>query len=416
MDKFIINGGKELEGEVRISGAKNAVLPVITAAILADGVSVIRNVPDLRDVISMCSLLEVLGAKTNFENSVLTIDSTGINNYHAPYDLVRKMRASVYVLGPLMGRFGRAEVSLPGGCAWGPRPIDLHLSGIEKLGAKIDLDGGYIKASAQKLKGNYIKFKKSSVGATGNVLMASVFADGETVMENTAVEPEITSLAETLVNMGAEISGIGERTMKITGVDRLEPMDISVIPDRIEAGTFLTACALTGGKLILKNAYADHIQAVIEALRRTGVKIESGKDISIESDGMFRPVDMITDVYPGFPTDMQAQWIAMMSVAKGNSIIEDTIYHDRFTHVAELNRLGADISVENNRAYIKSVEKLIGAPVMSTDLRASASLIMAGLRAEGTTTVQRIYHIDRGYESIEKKLQAVGADIVRIRD
>ncbi|MCP4726191.1 MAG: UDP-N-acetylglucosamine 1-carboxyvinyltransferase [bacterium] len=415
MDKFIINGGKQLEGEVKISGAKNAVLPVITAAILANGVSTIKNVPNLQDVNSMCKLLEVLGAKTNFENSVLTIDSTGIKNYHAPYDLVRKMRASVYVLGPLLGRFGLAEVSLPGGCAWGPRPIDLHLSGMESLGAKIDLDGGYIKATAKKLKGNYVKFKKSSVGATGNVLMAAVLAEGETVMENTAVEPEITFLAESLQSMGAKITGIGERILKITGVSKLDPMNISVIPDRIEAGTFLTACAIAGGKITLKNAEKGHINAVLEALKKTGVQIETGTDITIESDGVYKPVDVMTDVYPGFPTDMQAQWIALMSVADGNSIIEDTIYHDRFTHVAELNRLGANISVENNRAYVKSTGKLIGAPVMSTDLRASASLIMAGLRAEGKTAVQRIYHIDRGYESIEKKLQNLGADIERVR-
>ncbi|MFC1564333.1 UDP-N-acetylglucosamine 1-carboxyvinyltransferase [candidate division KSB1 bacterium] len=416
MDKFIINGGNRLAGEVKISGAKNAVLPVIAASILAEGKNRIKNVPDLRDVRSMCSMLEYLGAKTEFSDSELVIDTSGVNKFQAPYDLVRKMRASVYVLGPLTGRYGKAEVSLPGGCAWGPRPIDLHLSGIEKLGAKIDLEGGYIKANTEKLRGNYIKFKKSSVGATGNVLMAAVLAEGDTVMENTAIEPDITFLAETLVSMGAKIDGIGERVLKITGVSKLEPMNVSVIPDRIEAGTFLTACALAGGKITLRNAEPGHIRSVLDALKKTGVKINTGDGITIESDGIYDPVDIITDVFPGFPTDMQAQWIALMSVAKGNSIIEDTIYHDRFTHVAELNRLGANITVDNNKAYVKSVKELIGAPVMSTDLRASASLIMAGLRAKGQTVVQRVYHIDRGYESIEKKLLKLGADIKRINN
>ncbi|KPK88365.1 UDP-N-acetylglucosamine 1-carboxyvinyltransferase [bacterium SM23_31] len=413
MDKFIINGGKPLEGTVYIGGAKNAVLPAIAASLLASGISTISNAPQLRDVSTMCHLLRSLGAQIVFKDGVLTIDTANVNSFEAPYDIVKTMRASVYVLGPLIARFGKVLVSLPGGCAWGPRPIDLHLFGIKKLGAAISLDKGYINAAADTLHGAEIAFAKSSVGATGNVLMAAVTAKGKTVIRNAAVEPEITSLTENLVKMGAHIEGIGTSSLKISGVTSLEPLHTTVIPDRIEAGTFMAAGAIAGGKIILKNAEPSHLSAVIEKMRAAGISVKVGEEIIVESDGNILPADVLTDIYPGFPTDLQAQWIALMSVAKGNTVVEDTIFFDRFTHVAELNRLGADINVEANKAYIKGVDELKGAHVMSTDLRASASLILAGLRAKNQTEVHRIYHIDRGYESIEKKLQALGASIRR---
>ncbi|MFC1514136.1 UDP-N-acetylglucosamine 1-carboxyvinyltransferase [candidate division KSB1 bacterium] len=416
MDRLIINGGRKLEGSVRISGAKNAVLPLIAAALLSNGKSIIKNVPHLRDVFTMCRLLNMLGAESELKDGTLLLDTSGINSVEAPYELVKTMRASVYVMGPLLARFGESKVSQPGGCAWGPRPIDLHLYGMEKLGAHIELEEGYIKASASKLTGGEIHFRKSSVGATGNVLMASVMAEGETVITNAAIEPEISSLAYNLVKMGANIEGIGSKELRITGVRKLNSLETSVIPDRIEAGTFLTAAALTGGKVTLENAEQNHLSSIIDKLKVAGASISADKDIIIESEGYIKPTDVVTEIYPGFPTDMQAQWIALMSIANGNSVVEDTIYLDRFTHVAELNRLGADIKVEFNKAYVSGVKELKGAPVMSTDLRASASLILAGLKAQGTTEVHRIYHIDRGYEAIEEKLSALGADIKRVSD
>jgi len=416
MEKFIINGGKPLEGTVRISGAKNAVLPAMAAALLADGASVIENVPDLRDVRTMAHLLRILGAQVTFHDETLTINTGHVNFFEAPYDLVKTMRASVYVLGPLAARYGRARVSLPGGCAWGPRPIDLHLYGMEKLGAELELDNGYIDARAGRLRGAEITFSKVSVGATGNILMAAVLADGETVIRNAAIEPEITALAATLNAMGARIQGIGTPTLTVTGASSLKPLHCTVIPDRIEAGTFILACALAGGKITLESADAAHLSSVIEQVRNAGIAVDAGAAITVESGGTIQPVDVRTAVYPGFPTDMQAQWIALMSVAQGESAIEDTIFFDRFTHVAELNRFGADISVHMNTAVVRGVDRLYGAPVMSTDLRASASLIIAGLRAQGQTLIDRIYHIDRGYCAIEKKLRKLGADIQRINE
>ena len=415
MDRFIIKGGKPLEGTVPISGAKNAVLPAMTAALLTDGTSVIRNVPHLKDVVTMCQLLRMLGAAVEFENETLTIDTSKVSNYEAPYDLVKTMRASVYVLGPLIARLGKARVSLPGGCSWGPRPIDLHLFGLERLGVKLELNEGYIHAEADKLKGSEINFKKSSVGASGNVLMAAVTAEGKTVINNAAIEPEITFLVECLNSMGARIEGGGTSTLTIDGVSSLGSLDISVIPDRIEAGTFLLAGAISGGKITLDGADPSHLTVLFEKLELSGVDVEFENGITLESDGHILPVDVQTDIYPGFPTDMQAQWIALMCIADGNSVVEDTIFYDRFTHVQELTRLGAEITVGMNEAIIRGVDQLLGAPVMSTDLRASACLILAGLRAKGTTEVHRIYHLDRGYESIEKKLQALGADIRRVR-
>ena len=415
MDRFIIKGGKPLEGTVPISGAKNAVLPAMTAALLTDGTSVIRNVPHLKDVVTMCQLLRMLGAAVEFENETLTIDTSKVSNYEAPYDLVKTMRASVYVLGPLIARLGKARVSLPGGCSWGPRPIDLHLFGLEQLGAKLELNEGYIHAEADKLQGSEINFKKSSVGASGNVLMAAVTAEGKTVIKNAAIEPEITFLVECLNSMGARIEGGGTSTLTIDGVSSLGSLDTSVIPDRIEAGTFLLACAISGGKITLEGADPSHLTVLLEKLELSGVDVECVNGITLESDGHILPVDVQTDIYPGFPTDMQAQWIALMCIADGNSVVEDTIFYDRFTHVQELTRLGAEITVGMNEAIIRGVDRLHGAQVMSTDLRASACLILAGLRAQGTTEVHRIYHLDRGYESIEKKLQALGADIRRVR-
>ncbi|MCH7495003.1 MAG: UDP-N-acetylglucosamine 1-carboxyvinyltransferase [Candidatus Marinimicrobia bacterium] len=414
MDKFVINGGNELNGTIRVSGAKNAVLPVMAAALLAEGKSVIRNVPNLRDTRTMAKLLSIIGADVVFENGVMEIDASGANNPEAPYELVKTMRASFYVLGPLTARFGRARISLPGGCAWGPRPVDLHLKGIEALGAKVTLDDGYINTKADRLKGATIKLAVSSVGATGNLLMAAATADGETVIENAAMEPEIVCLTDFLNRMGADISGRGTDMLRIKGVDRLQAVNMDVIPDRIEAGTYLVAAAAVGGDVTVDGAEPEHLKAIIDKLKESGANVDiDGKKISVSSEGRLKATDVGTEVYPGYPTDMQAQWIALMSTAGGKSVVTDTIYKDRFTHVAELVRLGVDVTLKGNSALVRGVKNLKGAPVMSTDIRASASLIIAGLMAEGRTDLHRIYHIDRGYDNIEKKLQGIGADISR---
>ncbi|MFC1726006.1 UDP-N-acetylglucosamine 1-carboxyvinyltransferase [candidate division KSB1 bacterium] len=416
MDKFIIRGGKSLKGSVKISGSKNATLPVIAATILAPGKYKLSNVPDLKDVHSMIGLLKHLGAQVEFFNNILEIDTSNVNNYVAPYDIVRKMRASIYVLGSLLGRFKKAKVSLPGGCAWGPRPVDLHIQGIKKLNVNIELDEGYINANTKKLKGNLIDFPKSSVGATGNILMAAVLAEGTTVINNAAKEPEIESLVKFLLKMGAEIEGLGSDTLAVTGVKELHPVEEKMIPDRIEAATYLVAGAITCGEVEIRDCIPGHFESVLEKLKIAGNELTINKDkVKISNPGgSLKSVDVITGVYPGFPTDMQAQWIALMAYADGISYIEDRIFLDRFTHVAELVRLGADIKMENNIAIVTGVNKLKGAPVMSTDLRASASLVLAGLIAEGKTEILRIYHIDRGYERIGEKLQALGAEIVRV--
>ncbi len=414
MDTIVINGRKPLSGSVKISGAKNAVLPIMTAALMAEGESIIKRVPDLRDTRTMIKLMEIIGAECSFNNNLLKINSSGVDNPEAPYDLVKTMRASFYVLGPLLARFGTVKVSLPGGCAWGPRPVDFHLKALEKLGAKVTLKSGYILAEAKKLKGAKITFEFPSVGATGNVVMAAATAKGRTIIENAAREPEIVQLCEYLNKMGASIEGIRTSRLIINGVESLHPADIDVIPDRIEAGTFLIAGALLG-KIKLTDVNPKHLDTVTEKLIEVGTSIEfDSNSIIIEpSDSRLNPVDMTTAVFPGFPTDLQAQWIAIMSLAKGSSIITDTVYHDRFSHVPELNRFGADIKVEKNVAFIRGVKELVGAPVMSTDIRASASLILAGLAAKGKTTVSRIYHIDRGYERIEEKFKLLGAEIER---
>jgi len=355
----------------------------------------------------------MVGAETEFREQCLTIDASKVNSFEAPYELVKTMRASFYVMGPLLGRFGEARVSLPGGCAWGPRPVDYHLKGFEKLGAQIVLEDGYIIARAKKLKGARIHFEIPSVGATANIVMAAVLAEGTTRITNAAMEPHIVQVCEVLNEMGAQIEGVGTSILKIYGVDSLNPVEVITIPDMIEAGTFLMAGA-TLGNITLNNVKAAHLSIVMQKLEQAGCKIHvDGDSISIEKSDQLEAVDMTTDVYPGFPTDLQAQWIALMSLANGSSIITDTIYHDRFSHVPELVRLGANISLENNVAVIRGVKKLRGAQVMSTDIRASASLVIAGLMAEGRTNISRIYHIDRGYERIEKKFQSLGADIYR---
>lgn len=414
MDKIVVIGGHDLKGTIQISGSKNAVLPIMTATLLAEGAYRIKNVPMLRDVKTMSHLLQSIGAEVNIDEHCLTIDTTGCSVFEAPYDLVKTMRASIYVLGPLVGRFGYGRVSLPGGCAWGPRPINLHITSLRKLGAYIEIDQGYIIAKAKRLRGAHISLDIPSVGATGNILMAAVLARGTTTIDNAAKEPEIISLCQFLQKMGANIHGIGMGHLEIEGVDNLHPAEYKIIPDRIETGTFLTATHIVGGNVRLEGTCSSHLVAVIHKLRDCGAIIEEGEDwIHIESNGRISPLNVSTAVYPGFPTDMQAQWMALMSVAKGSSIVMDTIFFDRFTHVAELQRLGADITLDGNVAIIKGVAHLAGAHVMSTDLRASASLILAGLVAQGRTDISRVYHIDRGYESIEKKMKSLGAEIWR---
>ena len=413
MDKIFIEGQKTLSGSVQISGAKNAVLPIMTAALMAEGRSVVTRVPDLRDTRTMIRLMEIVGATCSFENGRLVIDGGTVNNPEAPYDLVKTMRASFYVLGPLLARFGVVKVSLPGGCAWGPRPVDFHLKGLEKLGAKITLESGYIIAEAKRLQGTKISFEFPSVGATGNIAMAAATAEGTTIIENAAREPEIVQLCEYLNTMGACIRGIGTTRLTIDGVETLRSADIDVIPDRIEAGTFLTAGALLG-EITLNGVIPEHLDSVILHFKEAGCNVSTtSNSVTIAQADKIQPVDMTTAVYPGFPTDLQAQWVALMTLAKGSSMITDTVYHDRFSHVPELNRFGANIKVENNTAFVRGVDALVGAPVMSTDIRASASLIVAGLAAKGRTEVSRVYHIDRGYEQIEEKFRSLGANIWR---
>ena len=416
VDKLVIHGKKPLKGTVEISGAKNAVLPMMTAALLTEGITTIHKVPDLRDTRTMIRLLEMVGAGVEFENGTLKIDGSTVNKLEAPYELVKTMRASFYVMGPLLGRFGEVKVSLPGGCAWGPRPVDFHLMGMEKLGANVTLEQGYVLAQGSTLKGANICFDFPSVGATGNVVMAAVLAKGTTVIERAAKEPDIVQLCEMLNKMGAKISGLNTSTLTINGVDELNPVEMTVIPDRIEAGTFLMAGAALGD-ITLNHAEPDHLKTVLDKLEEFGAHYttEPGK-INIKKADTVNAVDVTTEVYPGFPTDLQAQWMALMSITDGQSIVTDTVYHDRFTHIPELNRLGADISLHDNVATVQGTQSLKGAQVMSTDIRASASLILAGLMAEGQTDVSRIYHIDRGYEKIEEKFSSLGAEIYRVSE
>lgn len=416
MDKLVIRGGKPLKGEVRISGAKNAALPIMASTILAHGEHTIERVPHLRDVMTMGRLLANLGAGFHFENNKAILDCSKINNFEAPYDLVKTMRASVLVLCPLVARFGRAKVSLPGGCAIGARPINLHLMGLEKMGAKIKLESGYVIAKANRLKGASIYFDTITVTGTENLMMAAVLAKGTTILENAAREPEVVDLANYLIAMGAKINGAGGSVIEIEGVDELKPInDYRIIPDRIETGTFMAIAGITGGDLVLKDCKSEHLDAVIMKLKDTGVVFkETKRGLRVIGHERLVARDAKTIPYPGFPTDMQAQFMAMMTVANGTSVIKETVFENRFMHVAELKRMGADISIEGGTATIKGVEKLKGAPVMATDLRASASLVVAALCAEGETVIHRIYHLDRGYEKMDEKLRHVGADIERI--
>ncbi len=416
MDKIIVEGGHRLCGEVRISGAKNAALPILISSMLADGVNTYANVPNLRDIDSTLLLLSNLGARIETSGDTVQIDAGGLNNFEAPYDIVRKMRASILVLGPLVARLKKARVSMPGGCAIGARPINLHLKGLAGLGANIEIKHGYVEASADELNGAEIYFDIATVTGTENIMMAAVLAKGTTVLRNAAREPEIIALAEALNQMGADIHGAGTTVITINGVSSLKPVSFRIIPDRIEAGTFMVAAALTGGNVTLVNAEPDHLGAVIDMLRLTGAEIShDGKTVKVQGQETITSVDLKTQPYPGFPTDMQAQFMVLMSVANGTSVISETIFENRFIHVSELKRMGADITISGNTATVKGVSKLSGAPVMATDLRASASLILAGLVAEGQTKVNRVYHLDRGYQAIEKKFAGIGAVIERVR-
>lgn len=417
MDKLIIHGGAKLKGEVMISGAKNAALPIMVASILASGESRISRVPELVDVVTMGRLISNLGAAFEYNSGQVTINSERITNHVAPYSLVKTMRASVLVLGPLVARMGTARVSLPGGCAIGARPINLHLMGLEKMGVRIELDKGYVNARASGLKGASIYFDIPTVTGTENLLMAAAIAKGTTIIKNAAKEPEVVDLADALNSMGAKIRGAGESIIEVEGVRELKPLTYSIIPDRVEAGTFMTIAGITGGDIIIKGCRPEHNDALITKLKGAGLNIEKN-DTKMRVKGPERPNarDIMTMPYPGFPTDMQAQFMALMSIARGTSTIRETIFENRFMHVAELIRMGADIGIEGGVATVKGVQKLRGADVMATDLRASASLIVAGLAAEGITTIHRLYHLDRGYEKIEEKLKGLGAIVERVKD
>ncbi|MCJ8502148.1 UDP-N-acetylglucosamine 1-carboxyvinyltransferase [Desulfatitalea alkaliphila] len=416
MDKILVQGGHPLKGSVTISGAKNAALPILSAALLCDGPNTFSNVPDLRDIHSTMELLSHLGARCEMADHTVRVDAAGLNNHEAPYDLVRKMRASILVLGPLVARLKRARVSLPGGCAIGARPINLHLRGLELLGATIELSHGYVEAVCEQLRGAEIYFDMVTVTGTENLMMAAALADGTTVLRNAACEPEVTALADVLNAMGARIQGAGTPDIVIEGVARLHPVEARIIPDRIETGTFMAAAALTNGDVTIHGAEPDHMEAVIHKLRRAGACIEVRNDgIRVQGCAPLHSVDLKTLPYPGFPTDMQAQFMVLMSVARGSCLITETIFENRFIHVSELHRMGADITVTGNVALVKGVSRLSGAPVMATDLRASACLILAGLIAENTTEVNRVYHLDRGYESLERKFQQLGAAIRRVK-
>ncbi|MCF8242452.1 MAG: UDP-N-acetylglucosamine 1-carboxyvinyltransferase [Melioribacteraceae bacterium] len=417
MDKFVIEGGNKLNGRVKVSGAKNSALALMPAVLLTSGKSVFNNIPEVNDIFTMSKLLKHLGVVVDFNSHNLELDASNITSQDAPYEHVKKMRASVYVLGPLLARFGYAKVSLPGGCAWGPRPINLHLEAMKKLGAEVNLEEGYIVAKAKKLTGAQIHFDVSSVGATGNAMMAASLAKGNTLITNAAIEPEITLLAEYLKKCGVSIDGIGTKTIEIEGTENISGTDFNNISDRIEAGTLLIAGAITNSNIAIEFPHHEHLNSLIWKLEETGAKLLINNDI-IEIDSTnneIESIDVSTDVYPGFPTDLQAQWTALMSLSNSTARVTDSIYSDRFKHVPELVRLGANIEVIDNSAVIKGVKELKGAKVMSTDLRASASLVLGGLAAKGTTEVLRIYHLDRGYQRIEEKLSQLGARIDRVK-
>ncbi|MCW5665767.1 MAG: UDP-N-acetylglucosamine 1-carboxyvinyltransferase [Piscinibacter sp.] len=419
MDKLLIRGGRRLHGEIAIAGAKNAALPELCAALLTAEPVTLENVPRLQDVATTLKLLRNMGARAERSEAspeTVAIDASGVTSPEAPYDLVKTMRASILVLGPLLARFGEATVSLPGGCAIGSRPVDQHIKGLQAMGAEITVEHGYILAKAKRLKGARITTDMVTVTGTENLLMAATLAEGETILENAAQEPEIPDLAELLIKMGARIQGHGTHRIRIQGVERLHGTTHRIVPDRIETGTFLCAVAATGGELLLRDARADHLDAVLEKLREAGMGIETGSDwIRLKSSGRPKAVSFRTSEYPAFPTDMQAQFMALDCIAEGASKVTETIFENRFMHVNELVRLGANIVVDGHTALVQGVPKLSGATVMATDLRASASLVIGGLVADGQTLVDRIYHLDRGYDRMEAKLRGIGADIERIK-
>lgn len=416
MDKLLITGGNRLNGDIAISGAKNAALPILCAGLLTAGDVALQNVPALQDVATMLKLLKQMGLRVTEESGVVTLNGANIDKLEAPYDLVKTMRASILVLGPLLARFGEAKVSLPGGCAIGSRPVDQHIKGLQAMGAEITIEAGYIHAKAKRLRGARIVTDMITVTGTENLLMAATLADGETVLENAAREPEVTDLANLLVAMGAKISGIGTDRLVIQGVESLHGASHTVIADRIETATFLCAVAATGGDITVKNTRSDILDVALDKLREAGVIITTGPDwIRAQMSGRPKAVSFRTTEYPGFPTDMQAQFMALDCIANGTARVTETIFENRFMHVQEMNRLGAHIEIDGHTAIVNGVEKLVGAPVMATDLRASASLVIAALAAQGETLIDRIYHLDRGYDRMEVKLSAVGAQIQRVK-
>ncbi|MBF0186672.1 MAG: UDP-N-acetylglucosamine 1-carboxyvinyltransferase [Magnetococcales bacterium] len=418
MDKIIVRGGTPLRGSIPISGAKNATLPALAASLLSDTKLHLTDIPHLKDVTTMLELLGQHGVSITIDEKLgVEIDGAGVNNTCAPYNLVRTMRASILVMGPLLARHGRAEISMPGGCAIGSRPVDLHLRGLEAMGAKIELSGGYIRATAKKLHGAHFVFDLVTVTGTENLMMAATLADGLTILENAACEPEVVDLATCLNKMGAKIEGAGTSTLRIEGVERLIRAKHTILPDRIEAATFMVAAALTDGDVVLTNTDPTILESPIAKLRDAGALVDVDLDartIRTRSSGRLRAIDIKTFPYPGFPTDLQAQMLVLMSLSEGSGSVTETIFENRFMHVSELRRLGADIQVRGNTASVRGVGGLRGAPVMATDLRASASLVLAGLAAEGETEISRVYHIDRGYERIEEKLMTLGANIKRV--
>ena len=417
MKKLKIQGGHTLSGEVSISGSKNAALAVIAASIMTEEKVVLENTPHLKDITTMIRLIAGMGVSVTLaDDGKLILDSSKVRNFLAPYDLVKTMRASILVLGPLVARFGEATVSLPGGCAIGARPVNMHLDGLKAMGAEIEINEGYICAKAKKLKGAHFSFNPVSVTGTANLMMAAVLAEGQSILENSAIEPEVISLGELLLKMGAKIKGLGTRKIIIDGVNKLTSVEHTIIPDRIEAGTFLVAATITKSSVILKKTQPEHLQSVLDLLSHSGALISLEEDkieLNMKEKNII-PVDVKTNPYPGIPTDMQAQFMILNAIAIGNSIVNETIFENRFMHVLELQRMGADISLSGNTAYITGVKRLQAAPVMATDLRASAALVLAGLVAEGETHIDRIYHIDRGYECIENKLSLLGAKVARI--
>ncbi|MCK5512876.1 MAG: UDP-N-acetylglucosamine 1-carboxyvinyltransferase, partial [Deltaproteobacteria bacterium] len=411
MNKLVIHGGKKLKGEVKISGAKNSALPLMASTLLTEGCNRFSNTPQLRDIKTISKLLRKLGVEVTGKE-VIQVDATNLNSYEAPYDLVKTMRASVLVLGPLLARFGKARVSLPGGCAIGPRPVDLHLKSLASMGVTVKLDRGYIVAECRKLRGARIYFDISTVTGTENVMMAATLAKGTTVLENAAKEPEVEELAIVLNKMGARIEGAGTDVITIEGVETLQSVEHDIMPDRIEAGTYMIAAGITRGDVTIQNCNVTHLSALIDKLEEIGLKISiRDRSVRVVGNSSLKSTDVKTLPYPGFPTDMQAQIMTLLCLAEGSSIISETIFSDRFMHVGELKRMGADIRLERNSAVVNGVKKLNGAPVMATDLRASASLVLAGLAARGVTEVSRIYHLDRGYELMEEKLSQLGANI-----